>query len=326
MKYVAFDVMSLFQLSSALSIVLDKGNPGDEADIYIMKNLKGNYCSKEFVFSVDDIKVSIKHQNVDKYNKKHCFLKIFIFILGRFLFLRSKCFSVIHHTYFKPTSIFYFDLKSVFGLNVYSFEEGVGTYGGFFHHRKTIKTEGKKMAGLKYISRFFLSFLVHEKFSVLRILKNKNKILFSKSIRLISKLNVDDHDIDWLQYDRCKDNILFVSSPMLHRNDEDIARYKILLDKIKRIYSNSNIFIKLHPLEVDVGFLEEFDFFVLDGKLSGEYVVESLKPKVVIGPHSGLLLTAMNVYDAQSFVIDLGLDIDSSIRKIYKNIPEFNYD
>src|SRR5690606_23036248 len=92
------------------------------------------------------------------------------------------------------------------------------------------------------------------------------------------------------------------------------------------------IFIKPHPSEVrSLRIYEKLDVTLLDEKLCGEYVVDQIKPRFLIGFCSGLLLTSYYLYGTEYFYLTYGdfglderMDLDSTVLSLFDESKRLN--
>ena len=186
MKIVATDLQSCFHVISTLAVIGSIGNDSDEdISLHIKSNGSGAYCIPEGVMEAFGLKIKIVHQKECSRNLLSwfgLFFRFCFFLLNRTFVKQGERRYFIHHTYFKPTMLFYGKTGFFYVPTVISFEEGVGTYGGYQHHLRTRHTEGKRFAGLKYFGRRFLTSLVDREFRVLVGASSFDKELFDNAV------------------------------------------------------------------------------------------------------------------------------------------------
>lgn len=307
----AFDIMSFFHVFSVLAAAQRYGNI-KSIEINLLPGLNGAYCLPETKFSFKGAQVHIRqndYKNKNGYDNMKCALKFLIYI-GLGIWKKSPKIILMHHSYLKPTIFFSSSIRDCADLWTVSFEEGVGTYGDLRHHLDIARIEGKKLPIFSYYLKKFLSFFLRDKFSVLSNCEATDAQAFKNAVSAIAALTTAKDglpkSIKTTNEDVLRNKkILFFGSPYVDRQGVSKESYKSYIQKIIENNKDVTFVAKPHPLEKkSLQIYDELGASLIDNSISGEIAISILKPDMVIGFYSGVLLVARNVYGVPFKVID----------------------
>lgn len=311
---VAFDVVSIFHVYQVVAWSLSHEEI-KRIEIQLQRNMNGEYC----VDVNHSVCIGGKHIYFSKkkeYNEKFwgallgIIVRFPVFIMGRVLKSGNKCFAA-HHTYFKPTILLYFSLRSVFRLKSVCFEEGVGTYSSLSKWLYSSRVENKKYPFILYYLRKILSLFCGEKYRVLIGSATNSEIRrFRDAVAKLNQYVIGGDDLLFLG--ELKRNlgfrgiVLFISSPRVDLNGVSSEDYSLLLTSLKSHYSDFDILVKPHPLEVkSLDIYNNLGLKVASKRISAESVFEIVKPDVVVGEYSGSLIVSANVFNIPTYTVEL---------------------
>lgn len=176
------------------------------------------------------------------------------------------------------------------------FDEGIGTY----YPKYKIKRHKYNNLLWDYVNSAFqemaksiMVWLTDIKITKsLLFIKNKDKYFLNTSlIGALSKVYSQYKELD-LNIPIKKDSIVFFKDAYLG----NIEFYEKIFSLIPQKYQT---YIKLHPMEKNEEYLklvQKFNYLIIPNILSGEYVVNLLKPKYVIGGISTVLYTSASIF------------------------------
>jgi len=330
-KVIATDVISLFHVYSMIAWAISKKNIG-LVEINLLPNRNGNICIKLGEINYGQTKIVLKEQLNSRKEKNtlgsvfKIFQNIIAFVVGRF-FETKKVIFVAHHSYFKPTMLSYLTFKQCFYARVVCFEEGVGTYGDLRHWVDSSRREGKKNPHISFYVKKYLSYFCTEKYKVLFNPTESQKKSFKEAVEIISAYRgrqvIDSLDLVG------DDSIVYFSSPLIDLLDVGEKAYRNFLLKLKKILPKVDIYVKPHPLESkSLSVYREEGFKLLPSDIDAEEVIRYLKPSLVVGGFSGVLLIARNVYDIKVVNIadkmgeefSCGVEYSSAIRTLFTDL------
>jgi len=304
-KYIAYDLVSLFHVYSALGYVLSQGG-AKRAEFFLQRNNKNEYCLKESCLQHQEANVELIRTEIQIASVKdilEVFIKFFILLISRAFKNKSEPITVLHHSYFKPTVLLYVSIRECFNLNVVCFEEGVGTYGDLRHWRNVAKRENKKSPIIKYYLHLWLQRLCNRKIGVLKknIIYPGYKDGFKQAVKTISDHFFNQQIVgvqaylNKIEFDKC---ILVFTSPLLELGLISGEELKAYIAYLKKIHHEHQIVICPHPLEKDsLKIYKDNGVNYIPQNLSAEIIFDAFKPANVLGAFSTALLVAKNVYD-----------------------------
>jgi len=334
-KVIAFDLVSLFHMYSALACV-DALDDVSVAEFNMIPDINGCYSIKEGQFVFDRCNVNFINQ---KFLCRHwkcvqyflMVIKFCLFVLGRVLRLKTKI-VVLHHSYFKPTILCKVSFSDSLRLDCMCFEEGVGTYGNLKDWVRSSRREGKKYPLVTYYLKKAFSFFCHKKFNVLNMPSKEEAFSFRKAVSSISVWQFSGDAISLLKIKNelgCKNISIFFSSPFVDIYGANEVDYKNFLLKLINQNKDSVFLVKPHPLEVkSISVYKNLGIGVIPKHISGEMVVSLVSPKIVFGCYSGVLLSAAHVYSIASQNIGAnfslkgcsGEGVSVEVKKLFANI------
>lgn len=305
-RAIVFDVITAYHLFGALSYCVSKGDVS-ELDVYLIPNLNNEFLAGEGVLVDGDLRINIKHSG----SKKKSFLARFLlFTLVRSIrFRATSCCQRLyigHHTYFKPTILSERFAEPLGTITTFSFEEGIGSYGGYSHHVAAAKREGRNFPRVKYFLRKFLrsKLWLDDSWCLLSEpplgFESENYI---KAIQIISSIKWEGGECFYsVGEDYKKDSVLFFSSPFVELGILTLDEYVEVLNRVKQhfIFLNIDVLFMLHPLEKSHDVLAEHGFNLVGAACPAEIAFYKFRPKVAAGFNSGALLTVNKIFGVKS--------------------------
>jgi hypothetical protein len=191
-------------------------------------------------------------------------------------------------------------------LSTFTFEEGIGTYGGLKHHIRAAKRERRRFPILKYWGRKLLATKAwnDHKWGVLADDSEQTRHAYLAAIAGLSRTVYRDRVAELAEIKESAGErlVLFFSTPLVELFGLAPDDYVRLLKRISESLAaeDFNMMIKPHPLERTISLLREAGVPVIDSRLPGELVIHELSPSVVAGFNSTALLTARLLFDIRS--------------------------
>jgi hypothetical protein len=307
-KIIAFDVMSMFHLFSAVACIHQIGGEGG-ATIYVSRGLNGQYCCKEGTFFVGGNRVLIKYQDDIRKEKSYFRLlgNVLLFLLGRLFKVKPVCY-ILHHTYFKPSCLSFLGFRDAFYLAAISFEEGIGSYGDVQHYKDVARRENKKLPVLSFLVKNILAKVVLSRFSVLNSdVTSSDAEAFKNAVSVVSAWLGRE---DFLRgaaglRDVSKKFVILFTTPYVDMYGVSEEDYECVIRRILAEYEGFHVVVKPHPLEKkSLPIYAGLNIFCINDDISGEEVLMIIRPKAVVGFYSGVLLVSKNVYGIEFNILE----------------------
>ncbi|WP_152485944.1 polysialyltransferase family glycosyltransferase [Methylohalobius crimeensis] len=340
---VICDVVSGFHLISAISHiqVLDDCS---FLDIHLLPGIKGSYLLPEGRGRIGHLEFKVSHQVSRRASEWVVrFVKFSFVRMKRAIypvrFRRTRDFRVIigHHTYFKPASLAYSPTSRMTDISTFSFEEGIGTYGGMKHHVHAARREGRQFARTKYLLRKGLS---HDFWldSSRTFLKTRSDLERDQYRTAISTLLAARYESGALLFPASarvdlKGAVLFFSSPLYDLNLMSMPQYIDFIKRVEAFYASKGkgLVLKLHPMESCSETLRGAGIEVIDDPRPVEMLISEAQPDSVAGLSSGALITANALFklQARSFLAWLTetareqLKVRGELKEIFEGAVDF---
>lgn len=192
-------------------------------------------------------------------------------------------------------------------------EEGIGSYGGYFHNFKSLWSKKYYFFSIKSLVGFFIAKL----FS--RIFQISNCYLVNDDLTINASLKKNIIEIIKLLTKNININIP-ESIKKIYLHD-----YLIADNELVNMLDLKETIIKKHPrLDFDRA-LNIDDSLVYDGKLTSEELVFLIKPTHIIGNNSSALLYAAVLFSTKTINLDIGgLKHDLNIDRLFNKFVNLN--
>ncbi|QEA39593.1 hypothetical protein FGL86_11240 [Pistricoccus aurantiacus] len=331
-KFYVFDIITPFHLISSLAFCLSKGRQGDLINVNIIPSMKGDLLLEEADFiTTSGIRVIIKKQECCAGIKD-----LFSFFLHRYLRFEKvteSCIYIGHHTYFKPSSLFF--LKEKYkgkALKTFSFEEGIGSYSSLKQEKEVALREGKKFYFLKFFlkkifsTRFFLNF----KWGVIGasdFSKKEVKKKYTEACLVLKKsIFLNDEKKRSVVHNN-NPMVIFFSSPLVELGVLSQPEFFLILKNIENIFLEKGVvmYVKAHPLEYSNVSKRFKGFRLYNTEMPAEIALIDSACKYVAGFNSGALITvpiltgieAINFYELLPEKAKKKLALNKELKKIF---------
>lgn len=297
MKAVAFDIISYFHVMGCLSFFL-KNVEIQELIVYIIPNLRGEYAVEEKDLLIDGRPVKFIKQRGIGYPS---IISVSLMLLGRFGSSKPKYF-LLHHSYFKPTGLSFFEKFDCMSVRCITIEEGTGSYASLWSHIMSSRRERKSFPIIKYVLRRILKLFCSDHVTVLGESDSYNAE-FIRSIQLIE--NIFFHD----EISAAKNQIgndahaLIIGAPW----DLHGCKPSAVIKKIREIElaEGMKAILKPHPLDNNTQHYIDEGIKVLSHSVPAELFITRIIPSVIYSDGSGIEVFANKYTTIQQKKLEL---------------------
>ncbi|WP_143077893.1 polysialyltransferase family glycosyltransferase [Desulfomicrobium norvegicum] len=308
-KFVACDLISPFHIIAALSAASALCKSSASVQLHMLPNLNKKYAIEKGTFKYRDLSISITHSKIKKFNFKSFIESLikFIFLLIAKLLFRKNKYCVAHHTYFNFFTLNNLTFREIIQCKTITIEEGIGTYGGLFHHLRAGRREKKHYPVLKYLGRCFFSLPLFVSMNW-KILTGENQEHVDAVVIFLAEKFYHKEIIKlrtWITKQQFQKVFILIGSPLVElygvSSSELLQLLHIILKEVNS--RGGTLILKRHPLERNDKLYRKVGIHVIGDEIPGEILIRAIEPDAIIGYNSGLLIIGNAVFGITSYTI-----------------------